>query len=98
VIEAWFNPDAFAQNRPRQLGSAGRNFVIGPGSKNFDIGITKDFRITERQRVQFRCELFNAFNMVNLDNPEGRKSKGTFGTIQSADDPRIIQFGLKYIF
>jgi len=98
AIEAWFRQDAFEPNKPAQLGSAGRNFVIGPGSKHFDIAVLKDFRITERQRFQFRCEMFNAFNMVNLGTPEGRITKGNFGKIRSAGSPRIFQFGLKYIF
>lgn len=98
VINAWFNPDAFEANKKGQLGNAGRNFIIGPGSKSFDIGINKDFRISERHRFQFRCEMFNAFNMVNLGGPEARQRRSTFGKITGAGSPRIIQFGLKYIF
>ncbi len=98
VIEKWFNPDAFQANKPGQIGNLGRNVVIGPGSKNFDLGIFKDFRIRERQRIQFRCEMFNAFNMVNLGNPEGRQRRATFGKITGAGSPRIFQFGFKYIF
>lgn len=98
VIEQWFRPDAFTANGPGQIGTLGRNVIIGPGDKNLDLGIMKDFRVTETQRVQFRCEMFNAFNMVNLDNPEGRQRRSTFGRITSAGSPRIFQFGLKYIF
>ncbi len=98
VIQAWFNPDAFEPNKPGQLGNLGRNVVIGPGSKNVDLGILKDFRFTENHRIQFRCELFNVFNWVNLGSPEGRVNKSTFGKIRGAGAPRILQFGLKYIF
>ncbi len=98
VIRAWFRPDAFLANRPGQLGNLGRNVVYGPGSKNFDLGIFKSFRIGEGRQVQFRCEMFNAFNFVNLGSPEVRLSRATFGQIQSAQAPRIFQFGLKYLF
>ncbi len=98
VIEKWFNPAAFQANKSGKLGNLGRNVVTGPGSKSFDIGITKDFQIAEAHRVQFRCEMFNAFNMVNLSNPEGRQRRGTFGKITSAGSPRIFQLGLKYMF
>jgi len=42
--------------------------------------------------------MFNAFNMVNLGNPEGRQRRATFGKITSAGSPRIFQLGLKYMF
>lgn len=60
----------------------------------------------ERLRVQFRAELFNFLNHTNYGNPNASFSPGpdgpnrsaTFGTITSARDPRIIQFGLRLIF
>jgi hypothetical protein len=54
---------------PGQHGSSGRNAVYGPGFWNVDLGILKDFRITERIKFQFRTEMFNAFNHANFDNP-----------------------------
>jgi len=56
--------------------------------------------------VQFRAELFNAFNNVNLGvsangNPLGIdniQSDPTFGQILAAGDPRIVQFALKILF
>lgn len=98
VIAAWFNPDAFEPNKPGQLGNAGRNFVIGPGSKHFDQAVFKDFLVTEETRVQFRAEMFNAFNWVNLGSPEARVNSGNFGKITSAGSPRVFQFGLKLLF
>ena len=37
--------------------------------KNVDLGIYRDFRITERKSLTFRAEMSNAFNLVNLSNP-----------------------------
>jgi hypothetical protein len=54
---------------PGQQGNSGRNSVYGPGFWNVDMGILKDFRITERIKFQFRAEMFNAFNHANFDNP-----------------------------
>jgi len=98
VIRAWFRRDAFRPNAAGQLGNLGRNVVIGPGSKSVTLGVFKNFRITEKQQLQFRCELFNAFNWVNLQSVESRLSKPTFGQVTTAGDPRIVQFGLKYAF
>jgi len=50
-------------------GNSGRNIFNGPSYWNVDIGITKQFNVTERINVQFRTELFNAFNHPNFDNP-----------------------------
>ena len=47
----------------------GRNALRGPGFWNFDFGILKRFNITERVNIQFRAEMFNAFNHPNFENP-----------------------------
>ena len=47
----------------------GRNALRGPGFWNFDLGILKRFNITERVNIQFRAEMFNAFNHPNFENP-----------------------------
>jgi hypothetical protein len=52
-------------------GTAGRNIIDEPGRKVFDIGIFRDFRMTERLTMQFRGEMTNAFNIVNLSAPKG---------------------------
>jgi hypothetical protein len=76
----------------------GRNVVTGPGSKNFDVGLFKRIAIRENHKVEFRCEMFNIFNFVNLANVETRLSRTNFGQVTSAGAPRILQFGLKYSF
>ncbi len=108
VLEAWFNPRAFAPNQPGQLGNLGRNVVSGPGFKGLDLGLVKNLRIREGHQVQFRAEAFNAFNWVNLGDPEVRITRATFGRITSTAvattaatsqrDARVFQFGLKYVF
>lgn len=54
---------------PGQQGNSGRNSVYGPGFWNVDIGILKNFRLTEQVKLQFRTEFFNAFNHANFANP-----------------------------
>ena len=48
---------------------AGRNIFISPGYWNVDLGINKTFQLTERFKLDFRMEMFNAFNHTNFDNP-----------------------------
>ncbi len=59
---------AFCIPRPGENG-AGRNIFIAPGYWNIDFGFIKTFQVTEKVKIQFRTEMFNAFNHVNFDNP-----------------------------
>jgi hypothetical protein len=100
-INGWFNPTAFADAAPLTFGTVGRflpdNF--GPPLHNRDVSILKGIHATERVRLQFRAELFNAFNQVNLANPGGTVfGQPDFGRITGADAARIIQFGLKLYY
>ncbi len=107
TVEKWFNTDAFAVQALGTLGTAGRNILAGPGTNIVDFSLLKNLPFTERHRLQFRAEFFNAFNHANFDIPE-RFCAGTvaganctaaqFGRIGAARDPRILQFGLKYLF
>ena len=58
----------FCLPAPGQNG-AGRNIFIAPSYWNVDFGFIKSFQLTERVRIQFRTEMFNAFNHTNFDNP-----------------------------
>jgi hypothetical protein len=62
------NQQGLAVPPPGSNGS-GRNIFRGPNYWNVDLGIVKMFEITERFRLQFRTEMFNAFNHPNFDNP-----------------------------
>ena len=91
-----------------QVGFAGmvsRNTVIGPGAAQFDFSVSKNFQITESQRIQVRAEFFNLTNHPNFRIPNSAlfNNNGTrnvnAGRIDSTRTPeRQIQFGLKYVF
>jgi hypothetical protein len=95
MIAEYFNVAAFAPNQTGQFGNLSRNALRSPGLSNTDIGIFKNFRFNESYKVQFRAELFNAFNQVNFNAPSSVVTSPTFGRLTSALDPRLIQFGLK---
>jgi len=94
-VAEWLNTAAFAENTPGTFGNVGRNRFAGPGYASTDLALQKDFRIVERFAVQFRAEAFNAFNRPNLMNPTGDLLSGNFMVINSAFDPRILQFALR---
>ncbi len=62
------NKNAFALPAPGQNG-AGRNIFVASNYWNLDLGFIKMFQLTERFKVQFRMEMFNALNHANFDNP-----------------------------
>ena len=65
----WFNPAAFTNTVVPLFGTCARNNLVGPTQVNFDFSTIKDFRIAEKQTLQFRMEMFNAPNHVELGNP-----------------------------
>jgi hypothetical protein len=97
-IAEWFNYHAFTAAGPGTYGNTGRNSLFGPGYVNFDLSFFKIFTIHEAQQIQFRAEMYNAFNHTNLQNPDAGLTDSNVGRITSAYVGRIIQFGLKYSF
>lgn len=102
----WFNKDAFA-NRigfvanvgPYRVGNSGRNNVVGPGISELDATLSKNFRITERSKLEFRSEYFNLPNHPVFSNPGATVGSPTFSVISSTRLPsRQIQFALKLSF
>jgi hypothetical protein len=94
----WFNTSAFAPASTGSWGNSGVGVITGPGAWNVDVALSREFRIKERQMVDFRAEAFNLFNHARFGNPDATLSSPTYGQILSARDPRILQGALKYVF
>ena len=97
-VDRFFATNCFPIQSPIRYGTAGRSTVIGPIIHNIDIGILKNTRITEKVTSQFRAEFFNFPNHPQWNPPNRFVDQATFGQVNSARDPRIIQFGLKVLF
>jgi len=97
--QEWFNINAFTADVPSgRHGDAGRNIILGPGLINVDLGIHKDFPVTERARFQFRAEFFDVTNHPNFDKPVLQMSNPNFGVIQDSLTAREIQLALKFLY
>jgi hypothetical protein len=97
----YFNPNYFTFEPLGQVGNAMRRFFTGPGLLNSDLALEKNTKIFESQQLQFRAEAFNVFNHAQFNNPSGEidnSGQGGFGYVNSANDPRIMQVALKYVF
>jgi hypothetical protein len=108
----YLNPAAFSLPAVGQFGNLGRGVIRGPGSKNFDLSVIRNWRVRDHYHLQFRTEMFNAFNHTNfkgvdpnlsLDNVAGDDNFGkplnpNFGRITGTRPPREIQFAFKFSF
>ena len=99
---SWFNTAAFSIAQPAgtySYGNVGRNTLRGDGTQNIDIGLFRNFSITEKVGLQFRTEVFNVMNHANFGLPVRDFSSSSFGQVtQTSTSSRQIQFGLKILF
>jgi hypothetical protein len=79
------------------FGNSPRNAVYGFPFWQLDMGLTKDFPLTERAHLQFRAEAFNLTNETNFSDPNTELGT-TFGVINSALPARELQFAGKVVF
>jgi hypothetical protein len=101
----WFDPLAFVLQPAGYNGDVGRMTVQGPDFMTVDLGLTKEFPITESKHLAFRWELFNMFDRVNFGLPN--RTIFTSATARNASAGRItstrgsarqMQFALKLVF
>jgi hypothetical protein len=101
TISQWFDTSAFAFPAQYTFGNAGRNYLIGPGTKTVDFSLQRNFKlpINEASRVEFRAEAFNALNTPQFGTPGATLQTPNFGVISStAASNRQLQFGLRLLF
>jgi hypothetical protein len=108
----WLNPAAFSIPGVGELGSLGKGAIRGKPINNVDFSVNKNWRVGERYNIQFRAEMFNAFNhpnfngfvnnlnlQGNINNPNfGSVTNASFGTLSNTTIHREIQFGWKFSF
>lgn len=100
--DQWFNSSAFTSSlglNNGQPGNAKKNSILGPGRWNLDFSLIKNIRVYEQSAFQFRLETFNTFNHTSYSGIDTNANDGSsFGAVQTAHQPRIVQLGLKYSF
>lgn len=112
TLKQWFDTSAFVSIpltgalANGQWGNSGRNILQGPGTKNIDFSLFKNFQVAESKTLQVRAEFFNLFNTPQFNNPAatapGPSATSTtlvpnlvagspYGTISSAGSPTTFQ-------
>lgn len=103
-IGEWFNIKAFAapsENSQGQLvayGDARRNSIIGPGSKVFDMALTKVFPLNEGRTLEFRAQATNVFNIPNYSSIDTSVTSPTFGHVTAVGSMRQITMTARFRF
>jgi hypothetical protein len=95
VIGPWQRPGA------GQIGNVGRNSLTGPDFFQSDIAVAKNIPLTERASLNFRADVFNAFNKVNLANPDpcvDCSGGGSIASLAAGGLQREFQFSLRIQF
>jgi len=104
TISEWFDPTAFVVPDPNTFGNSGRNILYGPGYKNVNAALLKNFSIPmrgEQIRLQVKAEASNVFNHPNFGLPDAGIGDSAVGTITSANGglpARTMQLGAKISF
>jgi Carboxypeptidase regulatory-like domain len=96
-----FDTSLFSEETLGQLGNAKRRIFYGPGINNFDLTLKKGLRLAEAKSLDFRVEAFNAFNHAQFYGPasvDGQIEDPSFGHIDSAAAPRLMQLATKFSF
>jgi hypothetical protein len=96
-LKGFASASAFPNPAPGQEGNVGRNTFTGPGLANLNTEFAKVVK-WERYSLEFRADVFNLFNRVNLTQPDGDLSSSLFGRSTGQNLPRSWQFGLRLDF
>lgn len=96
----FINPSGFAPTTAGTFGSCRPRMYHGPGAKNVDFSLFKQFSLGDVRKIELRFEAFNAFNHANFANPSANVSNpATFGKVGSTvNTARQIQLAGKFYF
>ena len=100
-INGIFEASDFPRPQTVRPGTLGRNTFTNPGFANADLNILKQVPfplLGEAGRLDFRIEMFNVLNRVNLGSVNGNLQSGNFGRVANTFSARNVQFGVKIIF
>jgi hypothetical protein len=109
----WLQPSSYTTPAPYTFGNLGNNSLYGPGAIVVNTGLWRDFKVTEGSQIEFKWEVFNLSNHANLyvpdvtgagiglpgfGQPTAQSTAGLGALNQTINDPRTMQFSLKYSF
>jgi hypothetical protein len=97
-LSEWFDTSAFAAPSYGTYGDAKNGTIRGPGYTSVNVSLYKTFPLPARFNLQLRAEAFNVLNHPNFNNVDTGLGDGSFGQVNGAGDPRILEFAAKVFF
>ena len=97
-LNEWFDTNAFVAPAYGFFGDAKNGTIRGPSYTSLNVSLYKTFPLHDRLNLQFRAEAFNALNHPNFKNVDTGLGDGSYGQVNSAGDPRILELALKLSF
>jgi hypothetical protein len=101
TISRWFDAAAFTVPSAYTYGNSARDILTGPGLRDWDVSLFKDFKLRwrERMKVQFRGEMYNFTNTPPFGLPQTNiQTPATVGRVLTAGAARSAQLVLKVLF
>jgi len=81
------------------FGNMGKDAVVGAGRTNFSTAVYKSFAFGEGAHAEFRADSFNTFNHTQFNGlADTNPQNADFGFVNSAQDPRTFELGVKILF
>ncbi len=98
TIDVFFNTAAFALPEPGRFGTAGRNSIIGPGSRLLNASIARDVRLGGSRVLTARLDVNNLLNLVNYSAVNTTVNSSAFGQVTSVRPMRTmtLSFQVRY--
>jgi hypothetical protein len=98
TIDLFFNAAAFTVPGAGTFGTASRNLIIGPGSRQLDAQFARDIRLGGTRVLTINLNATNLLNMVNYAAIDTVVNSPTFGQVLSVRPMRSMQLGLRFRF
>jgi hypothetical protein len=97
-IDVFFNTAAFTVPAAGTFGSAGRNVIIGPGSRLLNAQLARDVRFGGTRVVSIQLDATNLLNLVNYAAIDTLVNSPTFGQVLSVRPMRSMRVNVRFRF
>ena len=98
AIDLFFNTAAFSVPAAGAFGSAGRNIIIGPGSRQLNAQLSRDVRLGRTRALTIQLNANNLLNLVNYQAIDTMVNSPTFGQVLSVRPMRSMTANLRFRF
>ena len=96
--DRFFNTDAFALPQAGTFGNAGRNLIVGPGSRDLSVQLTRELRLGGTRTLSVQLRASNILNLVNYASVDTVLNSPTFGQVLSVRPLRSTQLNVRWKF